>query len=399
MLYVLVPRVGSWADILPSVEWGAMTSPVSQWSLDAPLSAVPEAVHKVLSHYFEESSQEFSAIGLEFDQAVSYLKDFVLLGGKRVRPMFAWAGLRAGLEGGGGSLSVPFPDDATVNPAALLTAVSALELIQACALIHDDIIDKSDTRRGHPTTHRRFESEHREKGWLGSSEHYGVSQAILTGDLALAWADDMLHDSGVSAQALGNVRIPWRAMRSEVIAGQILDVTVEANGSEDVEDSYKVMEYKTASYTVARPLHLGAALVGADEQVVDLLRAVGHDVGVVFQLRDDQLGVFGDPSVTGKPSGDDLRTGKRTALINLALAQGTESDVDKLTKSLGTVQDEADIDVLREIIVRTGAAQVIEEEIQIRSRRAIEALQDSPLDAGIKTELTGLTEKLSNRKF
>lgn len=375
-----------------------MTSPVSRWSVDAPLSAVPDAVNHCLTRYFEDSAQEFAAIGPEFGQAITYLKDFVLLGGKRVRPMFAWAGVRAGLEGGGGSLSVPL-SDATSQPAPLLTAVSALEFIQACALVHDDIIDKSDTRRGFPTTHRRFESEHREKSWLGSSEHYGVSQAILTGDLALAWADDMLQYSGVSPEALRNVRAPWRAMRSEVIAGQILDVTLESNGSENVEDSYKVIEYKTASYTVARPLHIGAALVGADEEIVELLRSVGHDVGVVFQLRDDQLGVFGDPAVTGKPSGDDLRTGKRTALINLALAEGQAGDVELLEKGLGTVREEADIDELRGVIERTGAAQAIEDEITARSQRAIDALETSPLGAGIKAELIGLTKKLNDRKF
>lgn len=375
-----------------------MTSPVSRWSVDAPLSAVPDAVNHCLTRYFEDSAQEFAAIGPEFGQAITYLKDFVLLGGKRVRPKFAWAGVRAGLEGGGGSLSVPL-SDATSQPAPLLTAVSALEFIQACALVHDDIIDKSDTRRGFPTTHRRFESEHREKSWLGSSEHYGVSQAILTGDLALAWADDMLQYSGVSPEALHNVRAPWRAMRSEVIAGQILDVTLESNGSENVEDSYKVIEYKTASYTVARPLHIGAALVGADEEIVELLRSVGHDVGVVFQLRDDQLGVFGDPAVTGKPSGDDLRTGKRTALINLALAEGQASDVELLEKGLGTVREEADIDELRGVIERTGAAQAIEDEIAARSQRAIDALETSPLGAGIKAELIGLTKKLNDRKF
>lgn len=381
-----------------TVDSEVMSSPDPQWSLDAPLSAVPKAVNERLTRYFADSSKEFEAIGPEFAQAMNYLEDFVLLGGKRVRPMFAWAGVRAGLEGGGGSLSVPF-SDATPDPSALLTAVSALEFIQACALVHDDIIDKSDTRRGYPTTHRRFEAEHREKGWLGSAEHYGVSQAILTGDLALAWADDMLLDSGLAEAALRNVRVPWRAMRSEVIAGQILDVTLENNGSENVDDSLKVIEYKTASYTVARPLHIGAALVGADPHIVELLRQVGQDVGEVFQLRDDQLGVFGDPAVTGKPSGDDLRTGKRTALINLALQKGTDAQVKKLHAGLGTVHEESDIDELREVIISTGAAEAIEDHITARSQKAIDALSNSPLGEDITAELVALTKKLNDRKF
>ncbi|MBC2680926.1 polyprenyl synthetase family protein [Corynebacterium anserum] len=375
-----------------------MNSPDSQWSFTAPLSAVPEAVNACLDQYFADSSKEFGSIGSEFGQAISYLKDFILLGGKRVRPMFAWAGIRAGLEGGGGSLSVPFPD-ATPNPKALLSAISALEFIQACALVHDDIIDKSDTRRGNPTTHRKFEEEHRQKGWLGSPEHYGISQAILTGDLALAWADDMLLDSGLGHKALHKLRAPWRAMRTEVIAGQILDVTLENTGSESVDDSLKVIEYKTASYTVARPLHIGAAMVGADPQVVDMLRRIGHDIGLVFQLRDDQLGVFGDPVVTGKPSGDDLRTGKRTALINLALHKGTESQVKKLRDALGVVHEEPEINDLRELIIATGAEETVEDYIRIHSQRAIDTLTAAGLSDAITSELVALTTKLNDRKF
>lgn len=366
--------------------------------MHSPLSAVPSAVNQCLSSYFEASAQEFSAIGPEFAQAVSFLEDFTLLGGKRVRPMFAWAGIRAGLEGGGGSLSFPC-DDANSAPQALLSAVSAMELIQACALIHDDIIDRSDTRRGNPTTHRRFETQHRAEAWAGTSEHYGTSQAILTGDLALAWADDMFQYSGVSAQALLNARGPWRAMRTEVIGGQILDVNVESTGSESVEDSLTVIKYKTASYTVARPLHIGAALVGASDTTVDTLRSIGQDIGEAFQLRDDQLGVFGDPEVTGKPSGDDLRTGKRTALINLALRDGNRVGVEKLREGLGTASEEAEVDELRDIIIQTGAAATIEEWIAERSERAIATTRGAGLGAEITEELVALTTKLSDRKF
>jgi len=366
------------------------------WHLDSPLSAVPTAVDAQLKEYLSRSQEEFSHIGSLVGGAITVLRDFIVNGGKRVRPTFAWAGIRAALEGGGGSSPA-----AGIDQAAILNALSAFEFIQACALIHDDIIDRSDTRRGFPTAHRTFESKHRERDWLGSSEHYGISQAILIGDLAFAWADDLYNSSGLSAAALQRARPAWRAMRTEVIAGQILDIALEANGSEDVADSFAVIKYKTASYTVARPLHIGAALAGANEQTQTMLRNVGQDIGEAFQLRDDQLGVFGDPEVTGKPSGDDLRTGKRTTLINEALQRGDESQVAALREGLGKGEESAvaEIERLRDIIYDTGAQAEVEKLIEARTQRAIESLRAGGLGADITAELTQLAEKLTHRRF
>ena len=366
------------------------------WHLDSPLSAVPTAVDAQLKEYLSRSQEEFSHIGSLVGGAITVLRDFIVNGGKRVRPTFAWAGIRAALEGGGGS-----SPDAGIDQAAILNALSAFEFIQACALIHDDIIDRSDTRRGFPTAHRTFESKHRERDWLGSSEHYGISQAILIGDLAFAWADDLYNGSGLSTAALQRARPAWRAMRTEVIAGQILDIALEANGSEDVADSFAVIKYKTASYTVARPLHIGAALAGANEQTQTMLRNVGQDIGEAFQLRDDQLGVFGDPEVTGKPSSDDLRTGKRTTLINEALQRGDESQVAALREGLGKGEEstEAEIERLRDIIHDTGAQAEVEKLIEARTQRAIESLRAGGLGADITAELTQLAEKLTHRRF
>lgn len=379
------------------------------WRLDSPLSAVKAAVDAQLVEYLNHSHEEFSHINPLVSGAITVLRDFIVNGGKRVRPTFAWAGIRAALEGGGGSLEAlcEKENDATSSlttnftPHSVLNALSAFEFIQACALIHDDIIDRSDTRRGFPTAHRTFEGKHRERGWLGSSEHYGISQAILLGDLAFAWADDLYNDSGLSDTALRRARPAWRAMRTEVIAGQILDIAVEANGSEDVADSFAVIKYKTASYTVARPLHIGAALAGANEQTQTMLRGVGQDIGEAFQLRDDQLGVFGDPEVTGKPSGDDLRTGKRTTLINEALRRGSAAQVAALRKGLGqgVESSEADIERLRDIIHDTGAQSEVEALIEARTQRAIESLKSGGLGTDITTELTALADKLTHRRF
>ncbi|MGV0409016.1 polyprenyl synthetase family protein [Corynebacterium resistens] len=370
------------------------------WALHAPLSAVPAAVNHRLNQYLSASLQEFWGINPLFTQAIEVMGDFIVGGGKRVRPTFAWAGIRAGLESSGTSTakaSSRSQEEPTELANGFLSAISAFEFIQACALIHDDIVDQSDTRRGHPTVHREFERHHRDRKWLGSSEHYGISQAILIGDLALAWADDLLLDSGLNTQRLHQCRHAWRAMRTEVIGGQILDIAVEASGTENVDHAWDVIKYKTASYTVARPLHVGAALAGASEELIEFLRTIGEDIGVAFQLRDDQLGVFGDPAVTGKPSGDDLRTGKRTVLIDSALEMGTEAQATQLREGLGNVTDEADVDELRSIIRDSGAAAHIETLITQKSERAIAHIHEAGLSKELTEELEDYARRLTER--
>lgn len=384
---------------------------LDHWTIDSALDDVPAAINEVLEAYFDHSAAEFADIAPEFKEAMSVLRNFVINGGKRVRPTFAWAGFRAGLSASNREQPTGQASSLADDRAAkrVISALAALEFVQACALIHDDIIDQSDTRRGQPTVHRIFEARHRDSGWIGSSEHYGVSQSILTGDLALSWADDLLNGAGldeIDPIILCRVHAPWRAMRTEVIAGQQLDITMENNGSEAISDAMKVIRFKTASYTVSRPLHIGAAMAGADQATVDLLLEYGQLVGAAFQLRDDQLGVFGDPAVTGKPSGDDLRTGKRTALINRALAaeDGHAADIAELRSLLGPRKSGAehsatDIDRMREIIRVTGAASYVENQITDFSDRAISMVENSWLGADIRDELVTYARALSERRF
>jgi geranylgeranyl diphosphate synthase type I len=238
-----------------------------------------------------------------FAEASEALSGFVLSGGKRLRPTFAWWGWR----GAGGHPDYP-------EAPAVVRAISALELIQACALIHDDLMDASATRRGRPTVHVEFARRHVEAGWRGTPARFGAAAAILLGDLALAWADDMLRAAALPPDALSRALVPWEAMRTEVLGGQFLDVLYQASGDPTPRAALQIDRFKTAAYTVERPLHVGAALGGAGPELVAAYRRFGADIGVAFQLRDDQLGVFGDPAVTGKPAGDDLREGKRTLL-------------------------------------------------------------------------------------
>ncbi|MEJ6548695.1 polyprenyl synthetase family protein [Corynebacterium sp. USCH3] len=372
----------------------ADAAPTTTWQVDAPLTAVPPVVDAALTEFLTARHAEFDGIDPVIAQGITELAGFVV-GGKRLRPLFAWAGVRAALEGGGGAL------DSATDAESLVTAVSSLEFIQACALIHDDIIDHSDTRRGRPTVHRSFEARHRRDRWRGDAGDYGVSQAILVGDLAFAWADDMLADSGVSAEALRRSRAPWRAMRTEVIAGQMLDISVEASGSEDPEASAKVNTYKTAAYTVERPLHLGAVLADAPEKTVRMLRTAGRDIGVAFQLEDDYLGVFGDPVVTGKASGDDLRSGKRTYLAATALRAADASDpaaAARLRAGIGTVTSESEVDALRAVIVDSGAAADTTARIRALTDRAVDTLRSGGLGPSVTDELVAVAEQLTERR-
>ncbi|MFR9729205.1 polyprenyl synthetase family protein [Saccharopolyspora sp. MS10] len=352
---------------------------------------LPGRVQRILADHLETRLDECVALDAGFGEAVRELSRFVLGGGKRIRPTCAWWGWRAA----GGAAEGPEAE-------AALRAASALELIQACALVHDDLIDESDTRRGHPTVHRAFARTHHEERWTGGASQFGMSAAVLLGDLALAWADDMLHAAGLAPDALARGLRPWRAMRTEMLAGQYLDVFSQVRGDETPEAALRVAELKAASYTVARPLQLGAELAGADPARLAALEAFGHDIGVAFQLRDDLLGVFGDPEITGKPAGDDLREGKRTLLIAEALREarerGDERDAVRLRSVLGDpgVSPER-IEEARAVLVRLGAQDAVERRIADLTASALRALEEGGLAEPAVTRLRELAVALTDR--
>jgi geranylgeranyl diphosphate synthase type I len=352
------------------------------------LGEIPTKVEDSLREFFAARSPEVAAIGGPVTEAVQFLEDFTLNGGKRIRPLFAWCGF--GAAGGW--------EKREYNPAQVLNAISSLELIQACALIHDDYIDSSDTRRGAPTVHRRAERIHAERGYNGSSEHFGASTCILAGDMAMVWADDMFHGCGLEAEAIARAFEPWRAMRTEVIGGQLLDIHNEAAGTESLELAQNVNRFKTAAYTIERPLHIGAALAGANADTIEALRAYGRDIGIAFQLRDDLLGVFGDPAVTGKPAGDDLREGKRTVLIALALQSADDSTAELIRSGVGTVSSTADIANLADAIKSTGAADEVEALIEDLTASGLAHLGDVELAEGAKENLLALAHKATARR-
>lgn len=349
----------------------------------SPAGDLRERVDKALHEFLYGAMPSVISIGDELTPLVKATEAFLLDGGKRLRPAFCYWGHRA----------AGAPDSEPI-----VRAAASLELLQACALMHDDVIDRSDTRRGAPSVHRRFAALHRAEEWRGDPEAFGQAAAILLGDLALIWADAMLADSGFDADAFQRALPVWDAMRIEVMCGQYLDVVEQARGGGSVERALRVARLKSAKYTIERPLHLGAALGGGSEALMSALSDYGLPLGEAFQLRDDVLGVFGDPDVTGKPAGDDLREGKRTALVALALEGANGAQAQQLRSRLGDPDlDEDGVTVLRDVISATGAPTQVERLITERLDAALSALAAAPVDESARPALTGLATAVSHR--
>ncbi|HEV3172474.1 MAG TPA: polyprenyl synthetase family protein [Actinocrinis sp.] len=374
--------------------------------MNAPISPVDRhalrtRVSAELTAFLDRQETLLSAVSADLLPAVAALRDF-LDGGKRMRPAFCYWGWRA--AGGADSASGSASD--ADEPAAVRAAAS-LELLQASALIHDDYMDGSDTRRGAPAIHRRFEALHRAGGWEGGAERFGAAAAILLGDITLTWCDEMFTRCGLDAVRIHAARPVFDLMRSEVMAGQYLDVVAQARGlsvstpAEALARARTIIRYKSAKYTVERPLQLGAALATGltDGPLIDALSRYGLPLGEAFQLRDDVLGVFGDPAATGKPAGDDLREGKQTVLVALAAERATEAQSKALRSGLGDpALDEEGVAALRSVIAETGALADVERSITELTDTALGALAAAPVTAEAREVLTELAYAATTRQ-
>jgi geranylgeranyl diphosphate synthase, type I len=352
----------------------------------ARLGLIRAEVAAALERFLRGQHDVLAAIGddlLPWLQVMSEL----LAGGKRLRPAFCYWGWRA--VGG-------------QDCAEILTAAACLELLQACALVHDDVMDASDTRRGRPAVHRQFASAHEAAGYSGSAEAFGAGAAILIGDALLSWTDEMYHGSGLPAETLQRGQPMLNAMRTEVAAGQYLDLVNQFSRGESVQDALRVVTYKTAKYTIERPLHLGAALAGGPQDSAGAVAAActeyGLPLGVAFQLRDDILGVFGDPAQTGKPVSGDLREGKRTVLVALAYEHATARQARLLDRYLGDRRLSEDAaDEVRAVITDTGALADCETLIGASVKEATSALDGAPITPEATAALVELAVEATAR--
>ena len=337
-------------------------------------------VNAALAEFLDERAESLVQVGPELVDVADAARRIALDGGKRLRPLFAYWGWRA------------TQDDVAES---LVVAGASLELLHCCALVHDDLMDRSATRRGNPAAHAAFVELHRARAWTGDAEVFGAAGAILLGDLLLSWADALFARAGFGAAA----RTVYDDMRQLVMAGQYLDVQVQARGEFSTADALRVITFKTSKYTVEGPLLLGAAAADAPAEVLAALSAYALPIGEAFQLRDDVLGVWGDPIETGKPAGDDLREGKRTLLVALAMERATPAQSALLRDGLGSpTLDARQVHEMRSVLVDTGALDEVEKRIAARTAEARHGLREAAIRPDARAALDSLAVAATQRR-
>jgi geranylgeranyl diphosphate synthase type I len=380
----------------------------------AGLDRIRAEVARALDQFIAGQREVLAAIGDDMLPWIDVVSE-LLAGGKRLRPAFCYWGWRAA-----GGADCP----------EIYAAAAALELLHASALVHDDVIDASDTRRGRPAVHRQFAARHEAAGVDGgpaAADAFGTGAAILIGDALLSWTDDLYRASGLDSEALRRGQPVLNAMRTEVAAGQFLDLVNQFSRSESVHSAMRVVTYKTAKYTIERPLHLGAALACAPPgapggqpsagqpsagqpsagqpssrpgtgTVARTCTEYGLPLGVAFQLRDDILGIFGDPSRTGKPVTGDISEGKRTVLVALARERASEAQLAVLDARLGDRNlTEAGAAEVRAVIIDTGALAECEALISATVKEATAALDGAPITEAARQALVELAVLATER--
>jgi len=345
-----------------------------------PPDAVRAAVDAVLAEFVSAREREMGASDPAVLEVLRPVRRLVAAGGKRLRPAFVHWGHRA--------TGAP-PED------GIAVVGAAVEMLHTFALLHDDVIDRSAQRRGQPAAPVALRALHRAQGLAGDSEWFGTSAALLAGDLCFVWADQLLDAAPLPPAALAAGRRLFTALRSEVIGGQYLDLRLAHDPAAGEMAARRVALLKSARYTVTRPLLLGAALAGRPGPDGALAR-YGDAVGLAFQMRDDVLGLFGDPAVTGKDPADDLREGKRTLLVLRALRMTAGRDHRVLRRALG----DADLDAAgarrcRDIVSASGARASIEALIEAERAQAVHALAGVPEPA--RSALAGMAATATHR--
>ncbi|MFF9851182.1 polyprenyl synthetase family protein [Streptomyces litmocidini] len=345
---------------------------------------VPAAVRERLGEILERRLEEAEAADPVFAADIAgRVARFALDGGRRLRSAFLWWAMRGC---GGGAREAP----------RALGAAAALELIQTCALIHDDVMDGSAVRRGRPTVHVGIDGQYGTAGRASPCGTFGGAAAVLAGDLALAWADDAFAEAVRGAPAEERAADAWRVMRMQMVAGQYLDLHGQVTRATSANRAMRTAVLKTALYTVGHPLALGAVLAGASEHTVGRLRAAGWSAGLAFQLHDDVQGAFGDPATTGKPIGEDIREGKATYLLavarELCLRDGDHVGLRLLDEVGGAPAARArdadggappvravDVDRVLELLETCGARESVSRHVEELCARGVEAVADAGL--------------------
>lgn len=358
-----------------------VTSPATSSLLQSRSTAFMAAVNEVLSSHVSGHGTDMKKLSVEVTPLTATISDTAERG-KRIRAQFCMWGA-FGVTG-----------NSVVGGVAEIAA--AIELFHLAALIHDDLMDGSDTRRGLPTVHRRFADEHARRQRLGDPDNHGSAAAILVGDMCLSWADDLAAMATDSLDSSGRrrVRAMWSQMRDEAYAGQYLDMLSQTEPTTSRRRTDLILRLKSAKYTISHPLRLGGTIADAGDELLGLYDQIGLTAGAAFQLRDDLLGVFGDPKITGKPAIDDIREGKRTLLMAVAESRASHRQKQILRNSLGNPEiGHADLEAVRSVLTATGADTAVEDKISELTDRALHTVAYMPVDDLTRTALTHLIER------
>ena len=339
---------------------------------------VASRVDKRLEALLAVERERWAKVDADLVPPIDEIARLVLAGGKRLRPAFCFWGF----VGTGGD-----PTDELV-----IDAGAALELLHAFALFHDDVMDGSLTRRGEPTTNAKFEVRHGVEKLAGESRRFGDGVAILVGDLAYVYSDQLMRNASPQAWTI------WNELRIELNFGQYLDMLGSAMNERRREKAERICRYKSGKYTIERPLHLGALLAAPTRNdLIPVLSTYGLPLGDAFQMRDDVLGAFGDTAITGKPVGDDLREGKPTPLMAIATARANAAQLKELQLVGNQDLSPEQIARVQEVIRETGALDELETVITRLTDEAIAAVGHVPFTQSVRDELITLAEYVSWR--
>ena len=334
------------------------------------LVAVGARAEARIASLLDQEAARWAAVDPALAEPIEALRTLVLSGGKRLRPAFCeWAYVGAGGE---------------PASAVAVDAGAALELLHTFALVHDDVMDGSELRRGLSAIHRQFVSRHEQATWRGEARRFGEGVAILVGDFAFVYADLLFSEVPATA------RWVFDELRLELCVGQYLDLVGTASASSDLSLAERIERYKSGKYTVERPLHLGAALAGRYDELHAPLSAIGLPLGQAFQLRDDLLGVFGDSAVTGKPVGDDLREGKLTPLLAFATARVDGAGARLLDRIGAPDLSDDEVRRMQEMLVDCGACAESEATIEQLVGESLGAIESAPITAEARAALREL---------
>jgi len=376
----MTSRTGSPSQVTEAAQ------PVPASPLDA--EDVRARVDRALGALLDQELSALGFLGPDAGPVTDILTRFAMEGGKRLRPAFVYWGYR----GAGGPADGPQAD-------AAIKAACSVELLHVCALVHDDIMDGSEVRRGRPAMHVSFAGLHRRRGWRGDPAGFGEGAAMLMGDLAFTWADVALAEAGLTDERLAAALRVFNRLRSELMGGQYLDLVEARRGAPDEDAVRRVLSYKSGRYTIERPLHLGHALAAGAPALAADYSAYGLPLGEAFQLRDDILGVFGEPEVTGKPAGDDLREGKETYLVLLARQRADRAGRQLLEAALGNAKLSVDeVAEVRRLLQACGALEATEArigELLAEAKAALAATRG--IDERARATLAALADHVTDR--